>query len=323
MEAQTEITSPTLAFSRLGFFQKILRIALWVLLALGLLLFFTYWKLPEARLKNFIYGNISSQLGSQGITFTASQTSLSFGLFGVTYEMKELLFHFPKLDRPVSVDEVSLSPSLFDFLFGSMGGSFKIKLGDGKGSGSFSFKNSKGSSAAKLQTDLSFKSLHIGKLGALEMWIGLRGGGLLSGNIQFSGPLDLPEAWEGETHLQFSKINFESQMLSGFSIPEVNISEGVVDLQIVKGSVQVKNLKLGKKGSMTDDLVGSVSGDIVLGKKLESSTLKLKSHFSFSQNVQKAFVLLDTLLVAGKQPDGGYAFSFTGSFFSPQFTPGG
>jgi hypothetical protein len=85
-----------------------------------------------------------------------------------------------------------------------------------------------------------------------------------------------------------------------------------MDVEIDKAKVTIKTFQLGKASNTTDDVHATVSGDLTLGKQWESSNLNAKATFSVSDNVKKAFVLLDALLGSAKQPDGSYAYSLTG-----------
>ncbi|MBI3535748.1 MAG: type II secretion system protein GspN [Deltaproteobacteria bacterium] len=318
-EEQTqEITSPTLIFARLSLGQKILRVSLWTLLTILLLIFFTYWKLPETRLKNFIYGNISSALNAQGITLSALQTTLSIGVLGLDYEMKDVSINFPSLDHVVQVDHISISPSLMPFLWGNLGGSLEIKQGDGTAAGKFSLNQKK----STINSDFVFKNFNLSKSSLFELAFKIKGGGLLNGKLKFSGALVTPETWIGDVRLKLSKIKLEPQFIVGFSVPELNLSEGVIEFDVQNKVASVKNIKLGKNGLTSDDIQGMISGEMQLGKTLDASTLKLKTKFGFSQNIQKAFVLLDALMGVAKQSDGNYAYRVEGLFSSPQFVPG-
>ena len=89
----------------------------------------------------------------------------------------------------------------------------------------------------------------------------------------------------------------------GFNVPKLSISEGKVELFGRQGQGDDQDLPLGQAGS-ADDIQGSGSGDVILGRNWDASTLNAKINFKLSENILKAFVLIDALLGPGKQGDG-------------------
>ena len=313
----SEITSPTLKFKRLSLSQKSIRILGWMGLFIFTLTLFTYFKLPETHLKNFIHGSISSVLNAEGITFTAAKTSLSFG-FGVNYKMKEIFMNIPNVDSAIQIDSLEISPSLLDFILGKVGGNFEIKNVTDSMEGTFSLKTL--AKANILKTKIKFYEFNVGKLGLIPYFTGLKGNLMMNGKINFYGDISTPETWDGNGTLTLKKIIIEPQTLQGFNIPQVNIDEGELDLDFSHGKGLINNIKLGKTNS--DDIQGKVTGDLTLSKTLELSTMNLKTNFTLSQNIIKSFVIIDAILGAGKQNNGSYAWNLNGPLFSPVAAPG-
>jgi hypothetical protein len=110
-------------------------------------------------------------------------------------------------------------------------------------------------------------------------------------------------------------------MLYGFNIPKIAVSESVADVTFGKGKATLKTVRIGKTGNTAEDLRGTVTGDLLLAKSWDSSTLNLKIRFSLAESILKSFMLLDAILGAGKQPDGSYAFNLTGPLSAPMPIP--
>lgn len=299
--------------------KKILKTIGWVTLGVFCLVFFTLMNLPDTKIKNYIYGSISSELASRGITMTAESSSLSMFL-GVSYTMKGVSLRFNSSpNTTVKIDRIEVSPSLLSLMLGKVGGNVDIKNGGGYLDGSFSSSN-KGQ-----EMSFSFKAskLDIGKTGILPLFAGIQASALMDGKGSFSGALSSPSTWDGKIDVELKKIMIEQQPINGFSIPKLNISQGKIGLNIDKGKATISALQLGKPNTPTDDIVANVTGNLMLGKQWESSTMNLKANFSFSESIKKSFVLLDALLGTGKQADGSYAYNLSGPLDSPSYAPAG
>jgi len=286
----------------------------WVALTLFCLVLFTILKLPDDRLKSYINGNISAVLAQKDITFTAGETHLSM-LFGLTYTLKDVTLSPPPPSPPIRVEKIKISPALLPLLFRRVGGNLEIENGKGELDASFSFKDSEG--------DLSFKTkkLDIGKLGLLPLLADVQASAIFGGTGKISGDMNVPNTLTGSIDLKFNKGVIEPQSIMGFSIPRLNISEGVVDVTFGKGKAILKTISLGKTGNKSDDVQANASGEMALGKNWDATTLNAKAKLSLSEAVLKAFVLLDAILGNGKQPDGSYAFSLTGPLSAINPTP--
>lgn len=296
--------------------RQVLRYAGWSMFFVFWLAFFTLFKLPEDRLKSYIQGSLTAALGSRGITYTSVRSDLSLGIFGLSYQMKDVTLSIPGSETPAKFDSISVSPSLFSLLRGRMAGSFRVDTpGGGRLKGS--------ASVAQTDLDLSVtaKEFDLGQTGLLALLAGIRGSGLIRGDINLDGDPSAPASMSGNLSIELKKITIDAQSLQGFPIPKLQISEGVAELDIKKGKVTVRNLRLGKSDNAGDDIRAQVSGEVTLARQLGSSALNLKVQFKLSDNVKKSLVLLDALLGSGRQADGGYAFQLTGSLESPASSP--
>lgn len=309
--------------------QKLLRGLGWTLFGLFCLILFTVLKLPEIRIKNYLQGMISSTLATQGMTFSAAETDLSMG-FGISYEMKDVTLNPPPPQPSVKIEQIKVSPALLSLLLGKAGGSVKIKNGDGDLKAAFSMSGALGAAMGsggprEFSTSYELKDMNLGKLGVLALAAGIQGSVVASGDGSIAGDLNSPQTWNGTTRLNLSRIVIEQQTLniSGMpiSVPRLTISEGQIEVAFNQGKATVRSLKLGKPGNANDDIIATITGDILLGKQWQSSTLNLRTRFNFSQKILKSFVLIDALLGAGKQGDGGYAFNLTGPILAPNPSP--
>jgi type II secretion system protein N len=194
-----------------------------------------------------------------------------------------------------------------------MGGDFDVQHGSGKISGSASV-SMKGQSV-----DFSFKASRM-DLAKLAPLFNVKLSGTVNGAGNLSGDFSQPSSLSGAVDLQLDRLALEPQTIAGFAIPRIAVSSGKAVLQIDKGKAQVKTLTLGKAGG-SDDIVANASGDVTLGRQIESSTLNLRTTFSLSKSVIDAFVILDAILAPGKRPDGSYGFALTGTMSAPNSAP--
>jgi type II secretion system protein N len=290
----------------------------WIWLGTFCLILFTLIKLPEDRIRNYVQGMISQQLSAQGITLNAAQSSISIG-FGISYTMKDITLSFPPPQEPIHIDQVSVSPSILAALTGKMGAAIQIENKGGTLHATFSTPMNGPSGPVSFSFNCS--NLDLGSLGVLPAMASIRGSAVATGEGHLDGDTSLPTTLNGKMKLDLNKIVIDQQTVLGFSVPRLTVSEGKGDIDIDKGKALIKTLRLGKPGSATDDIKANVTGDVIIGKNLPYSTLNLKADFSLSQNVLKAFILIDALLGPAKQPDGSYAYTLTGPLNSPNAVP--
>lgn len=292
----------------------------WVAFGIACLTLFTLLKLPEDRIKNYVQGVIAAQLAPKGIAFSAERGYVSVG-WGISYVMKDVTLTFPSSETPSKIDQISVTPSILPMAFGYRGGSVWVYQGDGSLHASVSMKNT------QISGSLKAKAIDLGRIGLLTVAAGVRGSAMATGTASFSGDFAIPSTLAGEADLTLGKVALDQQSIMGFSVPKIQISEGRLELAADKGKATIKTFKLGKAGApaapAVDDIQATATGDVLLGRNWDASTLNGRVNLKFSENVTKAFVLLDALLGAGKQPDGSYTFNLSGPMTSPQFLPAG
>ncbi|MFZ9596513.1 MAG: hypothetical protein ACO3A2_10600 [Bdellovibrionia bacterium] len=175
------------------------------------------------------------------------------------------------------------------------------------------------------------QKLELEKLGVLPFLAGFQMNAALEGEGSFSGDLANPSSIGGSAEVSLSKLSLDAQSIAGFQIPKSGISEAVAKIQADKGKAVIKTFRVGKPNAApssattqaptADDLMASITGDVVLGKSIEMSQLNLKVNFALSETLMKSFVLLDALIGSGKQSNGSYSFSLTGPLYAPVAAP--
>ncbi|OFZ79344.1 MAG: type II secretion system protein GspN [Bdellovibrionales bacterium RIFOXYD1_FULL_53_11] len=291
------------------FFKK----AGWAVFAAACLLFFTLLKLPEEKIKNFILGTVNARLAPQGMSVSSEKTSVSI-ITGISFTMEKAVISLPPPAQPVLLDEIEISPSLLSLLTGRLGGKVWIKNGGGRMKASVSVKG------GLVDASFSFKDFDAGKLGIVQSLAGLKAGAELTGKGFFEGDPSAPSGITASLDAKIMRITIDQQTFYGFSVPQLGISAIEAVISAGGGRAVIKTLTAGKPGA-DDDLTAKVTGEVSLGKQWSTSTLKLKTRFSLSQKILKAFILIDALLAAGKQSDGGYAFDINGPFYAPVPVP--
>ncbi|MGK5084641.1 type II secretion system protein GspN [Bdellovibrionota bacterium FG-1] len=295
--------------------QQIAQSMAWIGFGLFCLLFFTWIKLPQDRIKNYVQGLIAAQLAPKGINFSAERGYVSLG-WGVSYVMKNVTINLPPPEAAAHIDRIEVSPSLVPLIFGYQGGSISLEQGEGSFSASVSMKGTNVSGSFKT------KKMDLGKIAILPMAAGIHGSVMATGKGAFSGDFSVPSTLSVDLDMTLGKVVLDPQMVMGFSVPQIQASEGRLEMFSEKGKAMIKTFKLGKAGG-TDDIQASGTGDILLGRNWDSSTLNSRLSVKFSESLMKAFVFVDAILGPGKQPDGSYLITLSGSLTAPQFLPVG
>jgi type II secretion system protein N len=293
---------------------KALRTTGWVAFGILCMILFTLFKLPDDRIKTIIDGHISAALAQRGISYTATEGKLSL-FFGLTYRMRDITLNFPPPAPPVRIEQVKVSPSILSFIMGKKAATIELKNAGGYLHAYFSMKGT------KFSTSFKSEKLDLGKIGVLPIAAGIQGSAVLDGKASLDGDMYIPSTLDGDIGVQLARVQIEPQSIMGFNIPKIEISEAVIDANLGHGKIAIKTARIGKAGNTSDDLRGTVNGDVTLNKSWNTSTLNLKTQFSLSESILKSFMLLDALLGVGKQADGSYAFSLTGPATSPMPTP--
>ncbi len=300
----------------------LLKKIVWILFAIGCLVFFTFLKLPQDRIRAYLQGAINDALANQGITLSAAQSSISMGL-GISYTMKQVTLSFPPPKDPIRIDEITVAPSILSLLMGKIGGRAKIENRGGELIAHFALPAQPKLGSLPVNLELEADKMDLGGLGLLKIMTGVDGGATIDGTAEIKGDLDLPSSLSGQVQLKLAKVNVEAQSFMGFSIPHIAISDGKVDLSIAGGKLNLRSIQLGKASNPSDDIHANVTsnGDMNLGRTWAQSTISVRAEFGFSQNVVRAIPLIDALLAAGRQADGSYAYNISGPVSAPNFSP--
>lgn len=297
-----------------------LKISLWSLLAFVLLVFFTALKIPEDRIKNYLYGSLSSALAPYGYSLSIESSSLSFW-FGMTYTINGVRIMPPPPASPIALDSIEVSPKLLSLLFFKTGAYAHILQKKGATLDLNASSNLTGSSVS---IDAKFSKLDLGELSvvplATQAMGGIKASGIGTGNLSLSGNPQVPSTLEGEFNIHLDQIVVDQQTLFGIQVPRLFVSGGDFVGVFDKSKLTYKKGQLGKLGS-EDDVKLQLSGETVLGRTWQTSNNNLKANISFSQNVLKAFLFLDALIGAAKQPDGSYGFVITGPMNNSTIAP--
>ncbi len=301
----------------IGWSQKLRRFG-WVLFTLFWLIFFMILKLPEERI-NLYFLNLIQKTMSQSSLFQRGFFTIAEGkgsfIGGLSYRLKNILFRTTETSPIVKIQEIIISPFLLPLLVGRIGGEFQLIQGQKQVFFSISKKDSDISfTYQSQQIDLN----QLGFLSALtdfQILSQFQGKGAISGNLQLLNTLN------GRIEFQLLALQLPAQMVFNLMIPKIFISEITVDVLIEKGKLQINTFQLGKKRNSdlvsADDIQGSVAGTIIFGKELQSSQLDLKINISLSEEIKKAFVILDTLLGTFKKEDHSYAIGLEGTVSEP------
>jgi type II secretion system protein N len=269
----------------------------------GLLLFFTLTKLPQAKITALIQGLVQAQLDPYGIYLTDHGRELSIWK-GFQYRLIQPTLELPDMTH-VDLEEIVVSPKWSALLSGKAGASVEI----------IQSKNSMLQLEGTIRGDLvdatiNIQSMDLGKFGVLAFAAGLKGSGQLNGNIHIEGHLaDLPSL-AGNINLKLANIRIEEGKVFFLSIPDILISDGTIDTQISNGKVLIKNFQIGRP---TDDIRTSVTGDVTLNRNINSSNLNLRAVIGFSDKVKQKLSMLDAVMSEAKQPDGQYVYKLTGT----------
>lgn len=283
--------------------QLIWKYGRWVLAGLGLLVFFTFWKLPDAKIKQLVVSEISRAAYEQaGIELQPRATSLSW-IFGPTLRMTQVSAQM-KTGPAITLDGIKVSPSLLSFFIGRMAASISIW----KGKSEIDISVHQSSSGFGLSLDADLPTLDfVGAKGQLDL------------SVKVSGKPNKPQTFDGGANLNVSKLEIPEQDLQFLKLPSVKISTGKAKFKIEQGVAKIEELTLGKEG---DDLILKGQGEATLATYIEQSNLNLKGTLKISPRVASSLPLLEALLGPGKQADGSYAFRLSGSPSSPFFSPG-
>ena len=276
------------------------------LLFISLVLVFTLFKLPQLRITSLLQGYIQLAFDPYGVYITDRGRELSL-MRGLQYTLDHPTFELADQTR-IELDDFVIRPKFIPLLSG------KISVNASLHQGASSIIFDGAGRADKIDASLTLDRVELGKFGVFSYLANLKGNGALSGTINILGALSDPTSLNGLIDLKLKNLKLDEQNLMGFQLPTLLVTEGTILIEIQNGKLLMKKVQLGKGA---DDLKLDLSGDIVLNRNLNSSTLNLRTGFSLSDRVKQSLALLDSIIGPAKKADGSYAYKLTGTFSSP------
>ncbi|MEN9722233.1 MAG: hypothetical protein RJB38_219 [Pseudomonadota bacterium] len=318
-ETLTTTTSLTISPTK-----KLLRGTGWILTFLVFFAIFTALKLPDGKVGALLLEKASKAISSpeRRIELTADKTHLPWFILGtLRFEgLKATTTSADGVPMTIRWKDLSISPSFFSLFLGRLGGTIQVS-GAKSGSIEASFYTSRG---GKFSFESRIKSADLGAdgLGLLPLLTGLAIKLPVDGQISLEGSFEDTASLTGDLELALGKTELQAQKISGFPIPAIRIQDGNVKITIANGSATLKTFRLGNMNQGVDDLAGSATGTISIGKPIEFSQLNVSTRFKLSEAVIKGLFIIDAILAPGKEPDGSYHLSLQGPMTALQMLPG-
>jgi len=235
---------------------------LFILYAILCLILFVYVRFPYYVLKPKLETAIGNAL-STDISMGKVQPKLPFGM---TVEGL-------KLNNEIIARKLTLSPSLFSLITGSLGLSFHIdqERGDLKGKIKTSFKHP----GNPLDVSLTMKEFDAGSFrkfikGGSEI------GGTLSGNFAIKTSQENFKDSKGEISMVWKDGQIPLNIPS-FPVAAIPFSTFEVNAKMDKGVLTIEKAVLNG-----NDISGTVDGDVRLGMNMQSSQLNLRGNLKLS-----------------------------------------
>ncbi|MBU6154019.1 MAG: type II secretion system protein GspN [Bdellovibrionales bacterium] len=278
-------------------------------LFLGLILLFTLFKLPEAKITALIQGYVQTSLDPFGIYISDRGRSLSL-ITGIRYRLDHPTLELRDQTR-IELDELEVRPKLLSLLTGRAGATADLRQGKSTIHLDLLAKSD------RIEADLALNDVDLARFGFFA-FAGIKGSGAITGKSHVDGsPSDLATL-NGGIDLRLKNVQLEEQMIIAFKIPSISISEGTVNVEIKGGKLLMKNVQLGRQN---DDVTAALTGDLALNRNLNSSPLNLRVLFSLSPKTMASLSFMESLISGAKQSDGKYAYKLTGTISSPFANP--
>lgn len=279
------------------------------------LICFTLVKVPQSKIHGWILGTLNQQMNPMGMTISADEGKIALGM-GLHYEMSGVRITKIMNQKSLRFSRLQVAPAFLSLLQGKLGGTFSLEEGSGVISGSFLTRGE------DFESTVDIQNLNLGRMGVLPTLADVEGTADIKGAIEIMGTMNQPSSFNGKIDLNLAKIIIDNQKISGFQIPRTAITDGVINISIGAGKATFNSFRLGKAGG-TDDMNGTISGDIKLMKIIDSSEANLKVKFGFSDRyrLEKTISLMDSLLGMFKLPDSSFAMKLVGPLYSIQPTP--
>ncbi|MFN7684311.1 MAG: type II secretion system protein GspN [Oligoflexia bacterium] len=306
--------------------KKLLPALSWASLFLAVVAFFTLLKLPEQQIGQLLIEKINETLqqSTLALEISAERTRLSLLPLPAVRLEEVTLKARDATGNPIRANWKSLRirPSVLDLILGRLGATIEIQAGLKPSRLLSASAWSKGSS---FSLDLTLNQAELGETGLsiLPLFAHISGKIPVSGRVQLSGNSSDLTALSGMIQLSFETVELPAQKISSFSTPKLTIRGGEIRAGIAASKLKIDSFRLGKPAEAGDDLAGTLSGSITLGKTLDSSQMDLKAMLRVSEAVNRAFFIIDAILGVGRKPDGSYSLSLNGPLYAPILGPGG
>jgi type II secretion system protein N len=301
-----------------GRMRRMLRIAGWSALALGLLGFFTLVKIPEQRIKELLNAHLANALSGMGYTLTSSESRLTIG-FGIRYELEAARLTSGASGQTARFESVTVRPRLLPLLLGKLGATIELREGSGRLHLSVAGRPP---AARSLPLDLSLEaeSFDFGRAQLGPFLSGVGVSGVLNGKASLKGDFEIPSSLSGTIELKATQLGVEASRIEGFPVPRLSLTELQLDGKIENSRLTLTTARIGKPAG-GDDLSATIRGNLLLGKSWNEVTLDLKTQFKFSDAVKKAVPPLELFLTPGLGADGSYQYSLSGPLSAPNPQP--
>lgn len=293
----------------------------WITFFIFALLFFTFLKIPEHKIKNLIKNSVSSQLEKAGFYLHSESEELSL-LFGLNYVLKGVKLQYTGAPHAFEFDEVSVSPSLLSLVTGKLAGSFSAIRSNGKIKSDFSINRE------NIETSFKIENLDPNQFGILPALTTLKANGSLDGNGEFSLNPNNLSTLDGEIKISIHKINVPTQTLKmdvfgngvkvPVRVPALSLNQGNIQLLFENGKGRIKEFKFGDKKNPQDDLALLLEGDIHLKKSALISDYNLKAFLDLTDRFEQRLGIARNFLNSYKKDKGSYALKAQGTFSRPQ-----
>ena len=164
---------------------------------------FTLTKLPETKITSLIQGYVQVALDPYGIFITDQGREFSV-LRGFRYKLIHPTIELSDQTR-IELDELTVSPKLLSLLMFKPGAQIELKQGDstifieGAGRGD------------KINAHVKLDQLNLAKFGLLSYFAQLKGGGLVTGELNIEGALSEPLSLVGQALFNLKSIQIDEQ----------------------------------------------------------------------------------------------------------------
>lgn len=293
-------------------------------------LVFAYWAFPYDRLRSFAEQQFKVSQGpakrfALGIGELGPSGFLGLAAQDVTYT--KLATVKGATPGSLTVDELSVQPSLFGLLMGRRGGSFEAQAGGGTATGEVS------QSEEELEVEAELEDLDVAQLGLGE-YLGVPMTGRATGTVDLHLPKDATQS-QGKIDLVVRGVTLgdgEAKiaipgMRDGFTLERLNAGKLEVRVAIKDGTATVEKFAADGK-----DINLDLSGTARLANPVRRSRLKLTFMAKFSDaykerdaKTKAVFELMGFRpeLKRATTPDGALRFLINGTVGVPQARPAG